>query len=170
MSRGEEIGVLRQRARLLSREPAPETSAAATPVVLFRLAQEVFGIESAFVREIHPLKQITPLPGVPPFVAGLINVRGEVLSVLDLRVFFNLPEKGLGNLNRVIVLRDEAMEFGVLADELLGLHSVILEALTPPPPTLPGAAAVYLHGVTAARQIIVNAKVLLADENVVVNQ
>ena len=168
MSR-EEDAVLRQRARLLSREPEAETTAASTAVV-FRLAREVFGLESTFVREIHPLKQITPLPGVPPFVAGLINLRGEVLSVLDLKVFFDLPDQGLGDLNRVIVLYNGAMEFGILADELLGLQPVVLETLGPAPPNLPNIAARYLHGVTETRQIILNAKAILEDPDLIVKQ
>lgn len=50
---------------------------------------------SEYVREIYPLKEFTPIPCTPPFVLGIINVRGQILSVIDIKKFFDLPEKGL---------------------------------------------------------------------------
>lgn len=128
----------------------------------FRLATEKYGLESAFVREVYPLKELTPLPGVPPFVLGIVNVRGQILSVIDLKKFFNLPEKGLGQLNKLIILRKKQMEFGILADEILGARSVALDAIQAPPPTVSGVGAEYLRGVTSERVILLDAEKILS--------
>ena len=105
----ESRAILRSRARALAR--APQQTATAQQfleIVEFRLASETYGLEAAFVREVYPLKDFTPLPSVPPFVLGILNVRGQILSVIDLKKFFGLPEKGLGQLNKLIILRDRA--------------------------------------------------------------
>ncbi len=59
----------------------------------FRLANEMYGIEILKVREIIGMMEITPVPQTPGFVKGLINLRGKVIAVIDLRTKFNLEEK-----------------------------------------------------------------------------
>jgi purine-binding chemotaxis protein CheW len=107
---------------------------------------------------------------VPPFVLGIVNVRGQIMSVIDLKKFFNLPAKGLGQLNKLIVLRGEQMELGILADDILGARSIDLGALQPAPSTVTGIGAQYLRGVTAERVIVLNADKLLKDDQIIVNQ
>lgn len=119
---------VRQRFRLRAREMNLKEF---LEIIEFRLASETYGIESAFVREVYPLKDFTPLPGAPPFVLGIINVRGQILSVVDLKKFFNLPQKGLGELNKVIIIRNEQLEFGILADVMLGTRPISLETILP---------------------------------------
>jgi purine-binding chemotaxis protein CheW len=139
-------------------------------IVEFTLASETYGIESAFVREVHPLKDFTPLPGVPAFVLGIANIRGQILSVVDLKKFFNLPEKGLGELNKVIIIRNNRMEFGILADVVLGTRSVPLDTIQAPPITVTGIGAEYLKGVTGERTIVLDAQKILENEKIIVNE
>ena len=120
------------------------------------------------MREVLPLQDLTPLPGTPPFVLGIINVRGEILSVLDLKKLFDLPERGLTDLNKVIILHSEKMAFGILADAILDVHAVPGQALQPPLPTLTGIRAEYLTGITPERLMIVDAERLLSDSKIVV--
>jgi len=165
----EQRSILKARARALAREPKPDGAAQEfLDIIEFRLASETYGIESAFVREVHPLKDFTPLPGTPPFVLGIVNVRGQIVSVVDLKRFFSLPDKGLGELNKVIIIRDDRMEFGILADAILGTYSIPLEAIQPPLPTVTGIGAEYLKGVTEDREIILDAAKILGDEKIVV--
>ena len=91
------------------------------------------------------------------------------MSILDLRKFFDLPETGLGDLNRVIVLFSEGMEFGVLADAITGVHQVLRDRLQPPPPTFTGLRREYLLGVSPDRMAILDAKIL-TDTRIVVNE
>ena len=163
--------ILKARARALAKEPEQAVAARSfIEITEFRLASETYGIESSFVREVYPLKDFTPLPGVPPFVLGIVNVHGQILSVVDLKKFFNLPDKGLGELNKVIILRNGRMEFGILADAVLRTQSVPLDAIQAPPVTVTGIGAEYLRGVTKERVIVLDAEKILDDEKIVVHE
>jgi purine-binding chemotaxis protein CheW len=165
------LAILKNRARILAREPQQvDTAQEFLEIVKFSLATETYGVESAFVREIYPLKEFTHLPGVPPFVFGITNVRGQILSIIDLKKFFNLPQKGLGQLNKLIILHDGKMEFGILADDILGAHSISLDSIQSSPPTISGIGAEYLRGVTNENLIILDAKKILYDKMIIVDQ
>lgn len=163
--------ILRARAQKLALEPPAATAAGAEIEILeFVLAQEHYALETAWVREVYPLKELTPLPCTPSFVLGIANVRGRIMSVIDIKKFFDLPEKGLTDLNRVIILQDGTMEFGVLADQIIGARWLPLAALQSSLPTLTGIRSDYLKGVTVQRLVVLDAKKLLGDRAIVVDQ
>ncbi len=167
----EKRSVLRKRATALARNLEQDQGAGAGLDILeFLLTYETYAIEMCWVAETYPLKELTPLPGTPAFVAGIINVRGRILSVIDLRKFFDLPEKGLTDLNKVIIVHDGEMEFGILADEVLGTRSIPLAELQPPLPTLTGIREEYLKGVTRERTAILDGARLLSDKNLIVHE
>jgi purine-binding chemotaxis protein CheW len=167
----ERRAILRARARILALEPRKDAGPQdSLEIIQFRLAGETYGIASAFVREVYPLKDLTPLPGTPTFVLGIINLRGQILSVVDLKAFFNLPQKGLGDLNKVIILCNDRMEFGILADAILATHQVLLDAIQPMPLAVTGIGAKYLKGVTGEHSIILDAEMILGDKKIIVHQ
>ena len=163
--------ILKNRAQALSREHKPAQELQDSfEVIEFVLAYEKYAVESSFVREVYPLKDLTPLPCTPGHVLGIINVRGQILSVIDIKRFFDLPQKGLGDLNKVIILRSESMEFGILADLITGTRRVSAGELQASLPTLTGIREEYLKGVTADRMVILDAGKLLADRKIVVHE
>jgi purine-binding chemotaxis protein CheW len=163
--------LLLERARRLAQEPPAEVAPAAMAEVLeFMLAHERYAVEMAHVHEVHVLRELTPLPGTPAFVLGIVNVRGRILSLVDLRRFLGLPEQGLTDMNKIIVLRDGAMRFGVLADQILGVNKLVLAGLQRPPAAAGGIRAEFLKGITAQRLILLDAGRLLADPAMVVQQ
>jgi purine-binding chemotaxis protein CheW len=167
----EKNAILQTRAKALAREPEEKTAVEEyLEVVEFSLAYETYGIQSSYVREVYPLKELTPLPGTPPFVLGVINVRGRILSVIDIKKFFDLPGKGLTDLNKVIILRSDSMEFGILADTILGVRNMSLSDLQPSLPTLTGIREEYLRGVTRERVVVLDARKLLSDRNMIVHE
>jgi purine-binding chemotaxis protein CheW len=163
--------ILKLRAQALAREPkgaqAPEDS---IEVIEFVLAYEKYAVESSFVREVHPLKDLTPVPCTPGYVRGIVNVRGQVLSIVDVKRFFDLPEKGLPDLNKVIILRSDSMEFGILADLIVGTRIVSMDELQASLPTLTGIRGEYLKGVTADRVVVLDGEKLLSDTKIVVHE
>ena len=168
---GETKRVLEERARALARQPARAEAADEWIEVLeFTLAHERYAVASEYVREVYPLEELTPLPCTPPFVLGIVNLRGEILSVIDIKKFFDLPEKGLTDLNKVIVLESEGMVFGMVADAIGGVHRILRADIQPSLPTLTGIREDYLQGVTAERVVILDAEKLLHDEKLVVNE
>lgn len=162
--------ILRARATELAREapksPAPD---AFLEVVAFELASETYALETSWVREVYPLKEFTPLPDTLPFVLGLLNVRGRLLLVIDIKKFFDLPEKGLTDLNKVIIVHRNGLELGILADAILGVRLVPLAEMQPSLPTLTGIRVDYLRGVTKERLVVLNAEKILSDKKLVVH-
>lgn len=163
--------ILKARAKALAQKiEEGETAEDCIEVVEFLLGSEKYAIESTFVREVLSLKEITPLPCTPPFVLGIINVRGQILSVIDIKSFFDLPVKGRAGLNRVILLHSDGMELAILADAVTGTRSFQLKDIQPPLPTLTGIRADYLRGVTNERLVVIDVSKLLSDKRIIVHE
>jgi purine-binding chemotaxis protein CheW len=162
--------ILRERARLLAREEEKILDRDSISVLEFMLASERYGIESSFVREVLQIRELTPLPGTPPFLLGIINIRGEICSIIDLKKFFNISERGLPEFNKVIVIRNEAMKFGIVVDSVVGTRQILCTTLKPPPPTFTGIRAEYVKGVASGPVIVLDGGRILADRNLVVNE
>jgi purine-binding chemotaxis protein CheW len=166
----EDREILRTRARALARRPESPTAADASLELLeFRLARECYGLETRHVHEVYPLKDLTPLPCVPPFVLGIVNVRGRVTPVIDIKKFFDLPDKGLTDLHRIILVRGHGLELGLLADVIVGVRSIPVDSLQPSLPTLTGIRAEYLKGVTAECLVVLDLDRILTDPKIVVH-
>ena len=167
----EQKNILRERAAKLAVEPEKKAGAEEfIEVVEFLLAHERYAVASEYVREIYSLNDLTPVPCTPRFVLGIVNVRGQVLSVIDIKRFFDLPEKGLSDLNKVIILHSADMEFGILADAIVGVRNLNLSEIETSLPTLTGIRKEYLMGVTKDREVVLDAGKLLADKGIIVNE
>lgn len=162
--------ILRERARALAAVAGQESAAEEMEIVEFVLGDEHYGIASAWVREVFPLSDLTRLPCTPDFVLGIINVRGEIVSVLDLKKFFGLPERGITDLNKVLILDSARMSFGILADFVAGVRQIDAAALETSLPTLTGIRADYLAGVSHPRLIVLDARKLLSSPAIVVHE
>jgi len=166
-----EADILAARARALSE---PEERAAPIEdgfqVMEFALGREVYAVETAYVLEVHSLKEYTPLPCTPAFVLGILNVRGRIFSVLDIKVFFGIPRAGLTDLNKAILLRDGGMEFGILADAILSLRTLSRSDCQPPLPVHSGIREKYLKGITERGVLVLDAKKLLSDPAIIVRE
>ncbi len=163
--------ILRQRARQLAQvRERPHGETGGLELLEFSLAHERYAVETGYVREVGPLKELTPLPGVPPFIRGIVNLRGRILAVLDLKKFFDLPEKGLTDLHRIILVAHEGLELCLLADAVAGVISVAPSQLQPALPTLTGIRETYLKGLTAERLVVLNLARILADPKIIVSE
>src|SRR5258708_21522637 len=161
--------ILRARAHTLARPPRPAPAADTMLELLeFRLASERYALETRHVQDVHPLRELTPLPCTPPFILGIVNVRGRVLPVLDLKKFFDLPERGLTDLHRMILVRGNGLELGLLADVIVGIRSVSADSLQPSLPTLCGIRADYLKGIGEDRLVVLDFDRILSDPKIVV--
>jgi purine-binding chemotaxis protein CheW len=136
----------------------------------FRLASERYALETRHVQDVHPLRELTPLPCTPPFILGIVNVRGRVLPVLDLKKFFDLPERGLTDLHRMILVRGNGLELGLLADVIVGIRSVSADSLQPSLPTLCGIRADYLKGIGEDRLVVLDFDRILSDPKIIVHE
>ncbi|MCK9220184.1 MAG: chemotaxis protein CheW [Bacteroidales bacterium] len=138
--------------------------------VEFLLLPETYAIDSAFVSEVLPLRNLTVIPGTPPFIIGVINVRGKIISVVNFKNLFNLKEKGVSALNKIIIVKHQQMEFGILTDEITGTKQLDMNSLSSPPATLHGAGVDYIQGITPQGIIVLNAMYILTGNAIIVNQ
>lgn len=136
----------------------------------FALGVETYAVESQHIREVLPLRRVTPLPCVPSFVYGIINVRGRIVSVIDLKPIFGLPDSGFGPTSSVIILQSPGIEFGLLADEISGLAAIPISSIQPSLPTLTDVRAEFLLGVTAEGLVLLDAGKLLSDKKLVIDE
>ncbi len=163
--------ILRQRAIKVAGIPKEVTSGEVTlQVVEFTLIPERYCIAGSFVTEVLPLKEITTIPGTPPFVLGVMNVRGKIISIINLKSFFNLKEKGITEQNKIIVVKQGAMEFGIVTDAINGSHELPLSSLSPPPVTINGIGAEYIKGVTPEGLILLEISAIMSSQSIIVNQ
>lgn len=162
--------ILEARARAAARPPVQPDDVDRLGILAFSLAGESYGVATGHVREVCQLKGLTAVPCTPPFIAGVMNLRGRILAIVDLRKLFELPARGLTELNRVIVLRSRDNELGLLADSIDGVQSVTVSALQEGLPTLTGIREKFLRGVTGQMLAVLDGDRLLADAGLKVNE
>jgi purine-binding chemotaxis protein CheW len=90
--------------------------------------------------------------------------------VLDLRKFFDLPEKGITDLHRIVFVGGNGLELGLLADSIVGVRSIPASDLQATLPTLDGIRGDYLKGVTAERLVVLDMARILADPKIIVHE
>lgn len=162
--------VLQQRAAALA-QPV-DTAATLAPhieALCFGLGEERFAIATRHINEVHALRDLSPLPCAPAFIAGLINLRGQVLSVVDLRVLLQLPRATTVGKHAIVLHRDH-MIFAVLADRIDGINQIPSAELRPPPTVLRERSHDYLSGITPAGLSLIDGERLLTDARLIVEE
>ncbi len=101
-------------------------------LLIFRLGQEWYGLEAQQVREISRLSNLTRVPLTPSHVLGVVNLRGEVMAVIDVRKALGLPQTGLSETARIIVARHEGLEAGIMAEAVVEMIEANRSSLQPP--------------------------------------
>lgn len=162
--------ILKERAAQISQPTLKEKESETAMLMLeFLLSDEHYALDSRYVKEVCFINALTPIPCTPDFVLGVVNLRGEILSVLDVKRFFNLPHKGITNLNRVIVVQHQGVELGILADEIIGERKVVLERLQNDISNITKNNDEFVEGLTEDRLIVLNIEAFLSSEKIIVN-
>lgn len=116
-------------------------------VIVFSLAHEQYGVEVDKVKTIERIQPMTRVPKTPDFVKGVINLRGVVIPVIDLRGRFGLPEAEFTNDSRIIIVAINNMEVGLIVDSASDVVDVDSDLIVDPPEVVGGIRAKYLRGV-----------------------
>ncbi|MBN1141887.1 MAG: purine-binding chemotaxis protein CheW [Deltaproteobacteria bacterium] len=99
----------------------------------FRLAREDYGIEIRYVTEIIGIQKITEVPDMPHFVKGVINLRGKVIPVMDVRLRFNLPPRDYDDRTCIVVVNVDEKSVGLVVDKVNEVASIPDDQIEPPP-------------------------------------
>lgn len=142
----EEMTLFQERSRRLAQPLDGDESAGLLPLAIVRIGDELFGIELKTIKEFAELRNATPVPCCPPHVVGQINLRGELITVLDIAKVLGLPASRDHANRKVVVMDDASLAGGVLVDELMDVHSLSPSDLSPIPHALRGSGQEHLRG------------------------
>jgi purine-binding chemotaxis protein CheW len=138
--------------------------------ISFSVGEEQYGLELLRVKEVIRLREITWLPKAPTFVKGIINLRGDVIPIIDLRDKFGLPSRQHSATTRVIVVEVEGRLMGMVVDSASQVVRIPADQIDPPPPVLGGVSQQFITGVGKLAErlvILLNADAILTvDEKI----
>ncbi|PZD93344.1 chemotaxis protein CheW [Paenibacillus sambharensis] len=116
-------------------------------VIIFGLASEYYGVEVDKVRTIERMMPITRVPKTPAFIKGVINLRGVVIPVIDLRGRFDMEQAEATENSRIIIVAVNDLEVGFIVDSANDVIDIDSDAIDTPPEVIGGIRARYLRGV-----------------------
>lgn len=134
--------------------------------VTFHLANETYGIRVMQVREVLRVTEIAPVPGAPDYVLGIINLRGNVVTVLDTRIRFGLEQRKMADSTRIVIIESDEMVVGVLVDSVAEVVDLRRSALESSPNVGTEESAKYIEGVATRNGellILIDINKLLTD-------
>lgn len=167
-----------RRAAQLAQVPAEEEQGRQIELVLVLLGSEVYGFEALYVSNIRPVEQITRVPRVPGWVVGVTNLRGRILSVIDLPCFFGLPQAEDDGSGILVVVGGGEMELALLVDQVLVVEAIPVNSVYDPGDIIRGIPSEYVQGVAEWRGkagddsllVIIDLSALLSDERLIVRE
>jgi len=116
-------------------------------LVTFNLANEEFGVDITRVQEINRMMDITKIPNAPEFIEGVVNLRGKIVPVVDLRKKLGFPEKEHDKSTRIMVVEVNGMVLGFIVDSVSEVLRIPESTIEPPPSLVGGVESDYLNGV-----------------------
>lgn len=147
----------------------PMANAAADPAdcqyLTFTLAGETFGVEILQVQEIRGHTQITPMPHAPPHVRGVLNLRGAIVPVIDLRARFGLDSIEYGKFSVIIMVSVAGRIVGLVVDEVSDVLMLQPQEISAPPDIGVRVESAFVNGLANANELLV----LLLDLEAVVS-
>ena len=163
--------ILAARAQALAR-PREEAQAPADflDLLVFSLGGERYAIETAYVQEVVPLRALTPVPCTPTFVLGVVNHRGQILPVLDLRRLVGVAGGEAPKDGRVVAVEAGGMAFGIFADAEEGTTSVRTQEILPSPVAVSAEHQVMLRGVTSEMIAVLDLERIASEKKIIVQE
>jgi purine-binding chemotaxis protein CheW len=125
-------------------------------LILFKVGSESFGVDIGLIKEIVPYQDITPVPDSYDFVEGIFNLRGKIVTVIDMRKRLHAPTATREKATRIIILDLDGKLMGMIVDSASEIIRVTADQIGPPPELINEAGAGYITGVVhiGARLIV----------------
>ena len=144
-----------------------KTKGASSAFVTFSLADETYAIDVLQVQEVLKLTDIAPVPGVPDYILGIINLRGDVVTVIDARRRMLLPERELDDASRIVIIDVDNQNVGILVDSVAEVVQISPDAVDPAPAVGNDQTSRFILGVTSTAEgltILIDINKLLSDD------
>jgi purine-binding chemotaxis protein CheW len=136
-------------------------------LVTFRLEDETYGINVMHVQEVLRVTEIAPVPGAPPYVLGIINLRGNVVTVIDTRSRFGLPPGDIDEASRIVIIESEMQVVGILVDSVAEVVELKGSEIDSAPNVGNEESSKFIQGVATSDNnllIVVDLNKLLSEE------
>jgi purine-binding chemotaxis protein CheW len=124
-------------------------------VACFRLGNDLYAVDIMRIKEIIRPQKLTSLPKAPDFVDGVLNLRGNVVPVLDLRKRFDLPILDSGQSSRLLIVKVVGQLLGLVVDDVTEVIAVPVKDIKPPPQVVNGVGGEYLLGVCLSSESLI---------------
>lgn len=124
-------------------------------VACFTLDDNIYAVDIMRIREIIKPQKLASLPKAPPYVEGVINLRGSVIPVIDLRKKFDLPVREIDSAVRLLIVRVAKQLLGFVVDNVTEVITVPARDIKPPPQIAGGIGAQYLLGVCLSQESLI---------------
>ena len=150
----EEKAILRERAENLRQATQKEDFAGLIPLAVVGLNGEYFGLDLGIVREFTDIRQVTPVPCSPPHIVGNMNLRGEILTLVDIRTVLNMPILEIENSTniKVMIIKIDDLIAGVTVGEVFDVMYLQPSQILPVPTAVHSANSEYLRGTANYRE------------------
>ena len=124
-------------------------------VACFRLGEDIYAVDIMRIREIIRPQKLASLPNALSFVEGVLNLRGAVIPVIDLRKRFDMPPRELDQNRRLLIISLAICDMGIAVDEVTEVITIPIANIKPPPQVTRGVDAEYLLGVCLAQDSLI---------------
>ncbi len=116
-------------------------------LVTFTLGNEEYAVDILKVQEINRMKEITRVPNSPPYVEGVINLRGKVIPVVSLRKKFGLPERENDEQSRIMIMDIQGITMGLVVDSVSEVLRIPASTVEPTPPMASNISSEFIRGI-----------------------
>jgi purine-binding chemotaxis protein CheW len=124
-------------------------------LVVFDLAHEVYGVDIGTVREIIRMQDVTSVPHRPDYVSGVINLRGRITPVVDLRKRFDLAEQEITRDSRIVVVDIDGDDIGMIVDAVTEVLRISTAQIEPPSTMIAAGGSDYIVGIAKLEERLV---------------
>jgi purine-binding chemotaxis protein CheW len=168
---GKTANLLRARSAALAAESAaPEQPGSRVDLILFESGLEKYAVEAQRISEICRFEDMTPLPGLPAFFDGLINLRGHVVPVMNLQSLFGRPRGVLSDTHVVMLAETNDTVVGIAADSITGLIEVGVADITAMGPNFVEIESHFVKGQISDLSLVLDLQAILSSPAILINQ
>lgn len=170
-SREEITEILRKRAEIIAQsDDKIKEKKEILSILEFQLGQEKYAIKTSNLKEIIASDRITEIPCTPTYMYGVINIRGKIVTVIDLKKFLQLDYVGISDRASIVVATYNDHLVGFVADKINGIKNVELDKIQKSKPRLKKIKESYISGITNETVIILDTDKILSDKGILVNE
>lgn len=160
--------ILVERAQALAAQKTDVDSGLGEEILVFRLGEGRYSVPAHFIREVQPMNTYTPLPSTPSFIVGLVNVRGRLLTALDIRPLIDVAQTVPQEQSFLLILSAHGTEICLLADGVVEVRYGDAD-LAPAISTTTGRGVTWIRGIDRDLNVWIDPPLLLSDQRLIVN-